>query len=484
VIKKLILPVILSGGSGARLWPLSRLGLPKQFLTLPGCKLSLYQQAIQRLSKLSDHNSLHKILIIANEEHRFLALDQLSDLDADKCEFFLEPEGRNTAPAMTIAALYAIEKNEDPILLVVPSDQIIHDEKAFLECLRKGIDVASEGSMVVFGIKPDRPETGFGYIKTTHEEGIHDVLSVIEFREKPNLNLAKEYFNSGEYFWNSGIFVMKASVWLNAIEKCRPDILMATQKAFNQRTIDKKFIRPNLDLFNKIPSESIDYAVMEKLSGLHNIKLISLNAGWNDLGSWDAFWQMGTKDDRGNVFYGDTLTSDTNNSLIYANERLVVTHGIKDLIIIETIDSVLIIDKNQTQIVKDIVNKLALQNREERNLHRKVLRPWGWFDTLDEGRGFKVKRIQVNPGASLSLQRHSKRAEHWVVVKGIAEIICEDKKIILNENESTFIPLGSKHQLSNPGNDTLEIIEVQSGSYLGEDDIERLEDNYGRIDLG
>ena len=259
---------------------------------------------------------------------------------------------------------------------------------------------------------------------------------------------------------------------------------MATQKAFNQRNIDKKFIRPDFDLFNLIPSESIDYAVMEKLFGHHNIKLISLNAGWNDLGSWDAVWKMGSKDDRGNVFYGDTLTSDINNSLIYSNDRLVVAHGIKDLVIIETIDSVLIINRNQTQIVKDIVNKLTLQNREERNLHRKVLRPWGWFDTLDEGRGFKVKRILVNPGASLSLQRHSKRAEHWVVVKGIAEIICEEKKIILNENESTFIPLGSKHQLSNPGNDTLEIIEVQSGSYLGEDDIERLEDNYGRIDFG
>jgi mannose-1-phosphate guanylyltransferase/mannose-6-phosphate isomerase len=482
--KKLILPVILSGGSGTRLWPLSRSGFPKQFLTLPDSDLSLFQQAIKRILKLSDCHNLNRILIITNEENRFLALDQFSQFDLDKAEFFLEPEARNTAPAMTLAALYAIQNNEDPILLAVPSDQVIHDEKVFLESLRRGIDAADKGSMVVFGIKPDRPETGFGYIKTDHEVGIYGEINVVEFKEKPNLNLAKAYINTGEYFWNSGIFVMKASVWLDAIEECRPDIFVAAQKAFDQRTKDKKFIRPNLDLFKEIPSESIDYAVMEKLFGFRRIKLISLDAGWNDLGSWDAFWKMGSKDDRGNVFYGDTLTSDTNNSLIYANDRLVVTHGIKDLIIIETIDSVLIIDRNQAQIVKDIVNKLTLQKRKEQNLHRKVLRPWGWFDTLDEGRGFKVKRILVNPGASLSLQKHSKRAEHWVVVKGIAEIICEDKKIILNENESTFIPLGSKHQLSNPGNDTLEIIEVQSGSYLGEDDIERLEDNYGRIDLG
>jgi mannose-1-phosphate guanylyltransferase/mannose-6-phosphate isomerase len=477
-----VTPVILCGGSGSRLWPLSRSAFPKQFLVLSG-KTTLFHQALERLQNLQSQNiKLNSTLIVTNEEHRFLVLDQLREMKGIKANLLLEPVGRNTAPALTLAALQAIEAHQDPILVVTPSDQTLQDQASFTKSLHGAIEAASEGSVVVLGIKPTKPDTGFGYIKKDTLEGGHHVFRVLNFTEKPDLATAECYLKSGEYFWNSGIFVLRASVWLNAIQYFSPEIYETTLKSFNQKTNDDLFIRPDENLFKVIPANSIDYAVIEKCpSSNFKIKMVELDAGWNDLGSWDAVWQVGDKDKDQNVTYGDTLLENTKNSLIYANHKLVSAVGVDNLVVIETSDAIMIADRNQSQHVKVIVDKLQSQKREEQVLHRKVSRPWGWYDSLDEGENFKVKRIQVNPGASLSLQKHTKRAEHWVVVKGIAEVICDDKKITLKENESTYIPLGHTHRLSNPGEDVLEIIEVQSGSYLGEDDIERFDDSYGRL---
>jgi mannose-1-phosphate guanylyltransferase/mannose-6-phosphate isomerase len=477
-----ITPVILCGGSGTRLWPLSRSAFPKQFLVLSG-KTTLFQQAVERLQSLKSPSTiLNDTLIITNEDHRFLVLDQLREMKDVKAQLLLESAGRNTAPALTLAALQATEAHQDPILVVTPSDQTVQDKAAFTKSLHDAIEVASEGPAVVLGIKPTKPDTGFGYIKKDKSEDQHHAFIVLNFTEKPDLATAESYLKSGEYFWNGGMFVLRASVWLKAIQYFSPEIYKATLKAFNQKTTDDLFIRPDENLFKTIPANSIDYAVIEKCPGSNfKIKMVELNAGWNDLGSWDAVWQVGDKDTDQNVTYGDTLLENTKNSLIYANHKLVSAVGIDNLIVIETSDAIMIADRKQSQHVKVIVDKLHSEKREERALHRKVSRPWGWYDTIDEGENFKVKRIQVNPGASLSLQKHAKRAEHWVVVQGIAEVICNDKKITLKENESTYIPLGYTHRLSNPGNDILEIIEVQSGSYLGEDDIERFDDSYGRL---
>jgi mannose-1-phosphate guanylyltransferase/mannose-6-phosphate isomerase len=477
----LVTPVILCGGSGTRLWPLSRTAFPKQFLVLSG-KNTLFQQAVERLQALKNPSvTLNDTLIVTNEEHRFLVLDQLREMKDVKAQLLLEPIGRNTSPALTLAALQAVDRGKDPILVVTPADQTIEDQAAFTRSLHNAIEVASKGSIVVLGIKPAKPDTGFGYIKKDKLEKEHNAFTVLNFTEKPDVTTAEKYVESGEYFWNGGMFVLLASIWLKAIQRFSPEIYEATLKAFNQKTNDDLFIRPNENLFKAIPANSIDYAVIEKCPDSNfEIKMVELDAGWNDLGSWDAVWQVGEKDKDQNVTYGDTLLENTKNSLVYADHKLVSTVGVDNLIVIETSDAILIADRNQSQHVKVIVDKLHSQKREERVLHRKVSRPWGWYDSLDEGRNFKVKRIQVNPGASLSLQKHSKRAEHWVVVKGIAEVICNDKKITLRENESTYIPLGHTHRLSNPGKDILEIIEVQSGSYLGEDDIERFDDNYGR----
>lgn len=477
-----ITPVILCGGSGTRLWPLSRTTFPKQFLVLSG-KTTLFQQAIERLQSLKNSSiTLKDILIVTNEEHRFLVLDQLREMKEIKAELILEPEGRNTAPALTLAAFQSINKGEDSILVVTPADQTIQNQEAFTKSLHDAIQVANKGSIVVLGIKPSKPDTGFGYIKKDKSENEHHAFAVLNFTEKPDLLTAEGYLKSDDYFWNSGMFILRASVWLKAIQHFSPDIYEATLKSFNQKINDGVFTRPDETLFKATPSNSIDYAVIEKCPlSIFDIKMIPIDVNWNDLGSWDAVWQVGTKDEDKNVVYGDTLLLNTKNSLIYASNKLVSTVGIDNIVVIETSDAVLIADRNQSQQVKVIVDKLKNLNREEQTLHQKVFRPWGWYDNLDQGENFKVKRIQVNPGASLSLQKHAKRAEHWVVVKGIAEIVCNDKKINLQENESTYIPLGHKHRLSNPGNDILEIIEVQSGGYLGEDDIERFDDNYGRI---
>jgi mannose-1-phosphate guanylyltransferase/mannose-6-phosphate isomerase len=476
-----ITPVILCGGSGTRLWPLSRTAFPKQFLVLSG-KTTLFQQSVERLQSLKNiSTTLNDTLIVTNEEHRFLVLDQLGEMKDVKAQLLLEPIGRNTAPALTLAALQTIDKGEDPILVVTPADQILQDQLSFTKSLRHAIEVAHQGSIVVLGIKPTKPDTGFGYIKKEKSENEYHASIVLNFTEKPDQLTAESYLMSGDYFWNSGMFVLRASVWLKAIQHFNFDIYETTLNAFNQKTNDDLFIRPDENLFKSIPPNSIDYAVIEKCpQSDFEIKMVELNAGWSDLGSWDAVWHEGEKDKDENVTYGDTLMENTKNSLIYADHRLVTTVGIDNLIVIETSDAIMIADRKQSHNVKIIVDKLQLKKREEQILHRKVSRPWGWFDSLEEGENFKVKRIQVNPGASLSLQKHTRRAEHWVVVKGIAEVICNDKKIILRENESTYIPLGHTHRLSNPGKDILEIIEVQSGKYLGEDDIERFDDNYGR----
>jgi mannose-1-phosphate guanylyltransferase/mannose-6-phosphate isomerase len=476
-----VVPVILCGGSGTRLWPLSRAGFPKQFLVLSGTT-SLFQQAIERVNGLAaDDIAVGETLIVTGEEHRFIALDQLREMQGIKATLLLEPSARNTAPALTFAALQAVKDGNDPILVVTPADQTVQDPMRFTDALQRSIRVAASGSIVILGITPDKPETGYGYIKRQGAVGAMGEYAVAQFAEKPDLETAIAYFEAGDYAWNGGMFVVRASIWLKALKEFRPDILDAAEKACGIETLDTPFVRPDKSLFSNIPSESIDYAVMEKCSGSGiDIKMVPLDAGWNDLGAWDAVWQVGQADLNGNVTNGDTLLADTTNTYVHSSSRLVSTVGVNNLVVIETADAVLIADKSQSQNVKKIVNLLVEVNRQENTLHRKVHRPWGWYDTIDEGDRFKVKRIQVNPGGSLSLQKHTHRAEHWVVIKGTAEITNGEQVMTLSENQSTYIPSGTIHRLSNPGNISLEIIEVQSGSYVGEDDIERIEDIYGR----
>ncbi|MBC3864176.1 mannose-1-phosphate guanylyltransferase/mannose-6-phosphate isomerase [Undibacterium jejuense] len=474
-------PVILCGGSGTRLWPLSRSGFPKQFLVLSGTT-SLFQQAVERINAITSHDiTLDETLVVTNEEHRFLALDQLRELKTVNATLLLEPIARNTAPALTLAALRAVEQGDDPILVVTPADQTITDQAAFTTALQQSVRAAADGAIIILGITPTAPETGYGYIKHQGNVKTFGEYSVAQFAEKPDATTAQQYVDSGNYCWNSGMFVLRASTWLNALNQFRPDIAEATQASWQDRSSDAQFIRPAKTAFADIPSESIDYAVMEKCPGSGiTINMVPLAAGWNDLGAWDAVWQVGAQDTNGNVMQGDAFQADTTNSLIYASSRLVSAVGVDNLVIVETADAVLVANRSQSQQVKQIVNALEAQGREEHTLHRKVFRPWGWYDSIDEAERFKVKRIQVKPGASLSLQKHHHRAEHWIVVKGTAEVTCGEKVILLTENQSTYIPLGEVHRLKNPGAIPLEIIEVQSGSYLNEDDIVRFEDTYGR----
>ena len=483
-MKHHVIPVVLSGGSGTRLWPLSRAGFPKQFLIFTG-NSSLFQQAVTRLNQLSSTDIvIGQTLVVTNEDHRFLSLEQLRELNEIQSTLLLEPMAQNTAPALTLAALYATENGDDPILVVTPADQAIKDVVAFQQALQQSVRAASDGAIVVLGVPPDRPEIGYGYIEQSGNVGDHGEYTVNQFAEKPSLEVAKSYFQDGIHSWNSGMFVLRASVWLKAVREFRPDIFSSTQAAWTEKTTDASFIRPNKALFAQVPADSIDYAVMEKCTQSHfPIKMVPLHAGWSDLGAWDAVWQVANdtrQDPLGNVVQGDTLMVDTRHTLIHATSRLVASVGVSNLIIVETPDAVLVMERSQSQNVKKLVQQLEKQNRQEFNLHRKVIRPWGWYDSVDEGERFKVKRIQVNPGASLSLQKHHHRAEHWVVVKGTAEITNGSKVILLTENQSTYIPLGEIHRLTNPGSIPLEIIEVQSGSYLGEDDIVRFEDTYGR----
>jgi mannose-1-phosphate guanylyltransferase/mannose-6-phosphate isomerase len=414
-------------------------------------------------------------------------------MEGINANLLLEPDGRNTAPALTLAALYASEsgmnKGSDPIMVITPADQTIQDTGEYTKALQNCISVvagdASNKTIAILGITPTAPETGYGYIKRSDSKGSFAEYTVEQFAEKPNLETAIAYLEDGNFYWNGGMFVLRASTWLAALKEFRPDILDASQQAWDRKTEDladgSTFVRPDKALFSGIPSESIDYAVIEKCPGSqYQIKMVELNAGWNDLGAWDAVWQVGNKDAEGNVTTGDVILSDAKNALVNASSRLVSVVGLDNVIIIETADAVLVADRSKSQNVKHIVNRLEAQNREEKNLHRKVARPWGWYDSVDEGERFKVKRIQVKPGASLSLQMHRHRAEHWIVVKGTAEITNGDQVITLTENQSTYIPQGQTHRLANPGTTPLEIIEVQSGSYLGEDDIVRFEDSYGR----
>ncbi|HEY9278160.1 MAG TPA: mannose-1-phosphate guanylyltransferase/mannose-6-phosphate isomerase [Methylotenera sp.] len=476
-----IVPVILCGGSGTRLWPLSRAGLPKQFLILTGTT-SLFQQAVARVNALaSDDIHVGDTLVVTNEEHRFLVLDQLREMPEVAATLLLEPVGRNTAPALTLAALQAIENGEDPILVASPADHAIQDTAAFKQMLQTSIRDAAGGAIVILGVTPNSAATGYGYIKYQSEPNEHGAFRVTNFTEKPDAATAQAYLDSDEYVWNSGMFVLKASTWLKALQQFHPEMMQASLQAFVAKTVDAQFIRPQAESFAAIPADSVDYAVLERCPGSDfAIHMLPLDAGWNDLGVWDSVWQVGNQDQHGNVTLGDTLLSDTSNSLIYAGNRLVSTLGVDNLIVVETADAVLVADRSQSQHVKKLVNTLEALQRNEHELPRKVHRPWGWFDSVDHGSRFKVKRIQVKPGASLSLQKHQHRTEHWIVVKGTAEVTCGDQVYTLIENQSTYIPQGTMHRLKNPGSIPLEIIEVQSGAYLGEDDIVRFDDHYGR----
>jgi mannose-1-phosphate guanylyltransferase/mannose-6-phosphate isomerase len=477
-----VLPVILCGGSGTRLWPLSRAGFPKQFLCLTG-EQSLFQQAALRLAGLGGEGlSVAAPLLVTHEDHRFLTLEQLRELDLAPARVLLEPVARNTAPALSLAAMAALEQGDDPILVVTPSDQTIQDLGAFTRAARAAVRAAASGSIVVLGIKPLRPETGYGYVRAGAPVAGLDAVRVVDrFVEKPGAATAQAYVADGGYFWNAGMFVLRASTWLQALRRFRPDIAQAVEKAWQTRAVDGPFARPDKAAFEAIAGESIDYAVMEHCPGSDiPIAMVALDAGWSDLGAWDAVWDALPRDENGNAHRGDVMAVDTHNTLVHASHRLVSVVGLRDVVVIETADAVLVADRARAQDVKQVVAQLAQSQRVEHALHRKVHRPWGWYDSVDEGDRFKVKRIQVRPGASLSLQMHHHRAEHWIVVRGTAEITCGKKRILLTENQSTYIPLGEKHRLANPGTIPLEIIEVQSGSYLGEDDIVRFEDTYGR----
>ena len=522
----LIQPVVLSGGSGTRLWPLSREKYPKQLLPLIGDD-SLLQATVRRVQGIAGME-MAAPLVVSNEEYRFVIAEQLR-LMGKPGTIVLEPVGRNTAPALTLAALFAIKNNSDPVLLVMPADHVIIDIAAFQAAVGAGASLAAQGAVVTFGITPDAPETGYGYIQAGANYGAEDrhiarqatghpadhaggqaggpARHIARFVEKPNLQTAQTYLDEGSYLWNSGIFMMRASVWLSALALCRPDILQACQTAWGQGAPDGEFVRVGKDAFAACPSDSIDYAVMERLAGhteatgaavagigigigtgtgagagaeLPPGVVLPLSAGWSDVGSWDALWQVLPKDDAGNVLQGDVLMHDCTNTLAVSEGRLVACVGVSDLIVVETADAILVAHKDKTQDVKKIVDSLKQQGRAEGHIHRKVFRPWGWYDGVDAGARFQVKRIVVKPAGILSLQMHHHRAEHWIVVSGTAKVTKGKETFLVSENESTFIPLGTTHRLENPGRVPLEMIEVQSGSYLGEDDIVRFEDVYGR----
>ena len=482
-----LVPVILCGGSGTRMWPLSRETYPKQFLALAG-EHTMLQDTALRLHGLPASAGLSvKPIVVCNAEHRFLAASQLAAVGVHHPAIVLEPTGRNTAPALTLAALQATAdgaNGADPLLLAMPADHVVTDRPALHAAVLQAQAAAEQGAMVTFGIVADRPETGYGYIQRGAAQA-HGGYSIISFAEKPDAATARAYIEAGDYLWNSGLFLVRASVWLRAIKACRPDILQACEKSMQEAVRDLDFVRPDAEAFAACPSDSIDYAVMERLPQRADLGIaacvLPLQAGWSDLGAWDALWEVLPRDGDNNASVGDTVLHDCRDSLFLSKHRTIAGVGLSNIVVIETADAVLIADKNQTQSVKHIVAQLKTQGRELTHTHRKVHRPWGWYDSIDSGERFQVKRIVVNPGASLSQQMHHHRAEHWVVVKGTAQVTNGDKTFLLGENESTYIPLGHVHRLANPGKVPLEIIEVQSGSYLGEDDIVRFEDTYGRV---
>ena len=479
----LVQPVVLSGGSGTRLWPLSREKYPKQLLSLLG-QDSLLQATVRRVSG-TPGVTLATPVVVCNEEYRFVIAEQMRLL-GEKCTVVLEPFGRNTAPALTLAALAAVKETADPVLLVMPADHVITDVAAFQAAVSKGAVLADAGAVVAFGITPKTPETGYGYIKSGAVFGESEACNIDSFVEKPDAATAQSYLDAGNYLWNSGLFMVKASVWLAALGSCRADILAACQSAWSAGSTDGEFVRVNKVLFAQCPSDSIDYAVMERIAAnagtaaLPSGIVLPLSAGWSDVGAWDALWQVLTKDGLGNVAQGDVMLLDCVNTLALSEGRLVVCVGVNDLVVVETADAILVSHKDRTQDVKKVVDSLKAQKRSEGTIHRKVFRPWGSYDGVDAGDRFQVKRIVVKPGGVLSLQMHHHRAEHWIVVSGTARVTKGDEVFLLTENQSTFIPLGTVHRLENPGCVALEMIEVQSGSYLGEDDIVRFEDVYGR----
>lgn len=484
----LVQPVVLSGGSGTRLWPLSREKYPKQLLPLIG-EDSLLQATVRRVDGIAGIE-LAAPMVVCNEEYRFVIAEQLR-LMGKPGTLVLEPSGRNTAPALTLAALTAQKSGSDPILLVMPADHVIVDKLAFQSVVKQGAELANEGAVVTFGITALTPETGYGYIQSgaSYSPGAH---CIARFVEKPDLKTAQAYLAEGTYLWNSGLFMMRASVWLSTLKMCRPDILVACEAAWNEEKTDGEFVRVGKDAFSHCPSDSIDYAVMERIAAAQSLTsgaapsalptgvVIPLNAGWSDVGAWDALWQVLPKDESGNVTQGDVLMQDSRGTLALSEGRLIACVGVENLIVVETADAILVAHKDKTQDVKKIVDQLKLGGRSEGQTHRKVFRPWGSYDSVDAGARFQVKRIVVKPGGKLSLQMHHHRAEHWIVVSGTAKVTRGDTTFLLSENESTYIPLGTTHRLENPGRVELEMIEVQSGTYLGEDDIVRFEDVYGR----
>ena len=490
-----IQPIILGGGSGTRLWPLSRAHYPKQLISIHS-EHSLLQDTMLRLDGLdsSQHSADGGVIevadpiVVCNEEHRFLIAEQVRNLNKSASRIVLEPVGRNTAPALTLGALVA-QSDEDSILLVLPADHIIQDNSAFHHAVRNGATLANEGHVVTFGIVPTSAETGYGYIKTEVPLNPLPGYRIEKFVEKPDQKTAQGYVSSGNYLWNSGMFMMKASVWLDAIAHFNEPMATACRGAFEGGQEDHDFYRIDKDRFQNCPSDSIDYAVMEKITGVaqaagcsvvSGAALVPLDAGWSDVGSWSSLWGVSDKDQDGNFKSGDVYALKTRNSLVLAEHRLVACLGLEDIVVVETPDAVLVANKANVQEIKSIVNDLKSDGRTQHQTHRKVFRPWGAYEGIDNGERFQVKRITVNPGASLSLQMHYHRAEHWIVVRGTAKVIKGDEEILLSEDQSTYIPLGTTHRLENPGKVPLEMIEVQSGSYLGEDDIVRFEDVYGR----
>ncbi|HEY4301719.1 MAG TPA: mannose-1-phosphate guanylyltransferase/mannose-6-phosphate isomerase [Candidatus Didemnitutus sp.] len=487
-----IQPVILCGGSGTRLWPLSREQHPKQLLPLNGGELSLLQETLLRMDGLETKLARPSApVILCNEDYRFLVADQMRAVGVKPHSILLEPAGRGTAPALTLAALHARD-DDDPVLVVMPSDHVIAGRDAFHDAIRHGTALALAGHVVTFGVPPTSPETGYGYIRVGAELDAGRspaAYSVGAFVEKPDAETARRYVAEGSHLWNSGIFMVRASAWLDAIGRCRPEILAACEVAHRHSVRDGDFERIDATIFEKCPSDSIDYAVMEKIAmrqpvaGSPRASVIRLDAGWSDVGAWDALWKVAPKDANGNVLRGDVCAVDTRQALLISGHRLLACVGLDDVVVIETPDAVMVAHRDRAQDVRSVVARLKSEARVECVVHRKVHRPWGSYDGVDQGERFQVKRIIVNPGAKLSLQIHYHRAEHWVVVRGTAQVTRGDETFLLTENQSTYIPLGVKHRLTNPGKVPLEIIEVQSGAYLGEDDIVRLDDTYGRTPL-
>ena len=463
-----ICAVIMAGGSGTRLWPLSRASHPKQFLSLHG-KNTMLQETFKRLDGLNISSSI----TICNEEHRFFVAEQLREVEK-LGSIILEPVGKNTAPAIALAAFQSIE--EDPLLLVLAADHVIQDNVAFEKSVSAAIPLAESGKLVTFGIVPNEPHTGYGYIKGGKD--CSGGFEVDKFVEKPSLDLAREYVASAEYYWNSGMFLFKASRYLEELKKFRPDIYEACKKSLDTTQSDLDFLRISKEKFEACPSESIDYAVMERTE---DAVVVPMDAGWSDIGSWSSLWDISKKDENGNTAHGDVLLQNSNNSYIRSDEKLVAVVGIDDLVIVDTKDALMVAHRDSVQDAKIIAQQLKSQSRTEWESHREVYRPWGKYDSVDSGDGYQVKRITVKPGAKLSVQMHHHRAEHWIVVSGTAKVTNGDKTFLLSENESTYIPIGVIHALENSEKTILELIEVQSGSYLGEDDIVRFEDKYGRV---